>query len=243
MKLCITLLALMLTMSAFADFKGSTFRYDTSYESFDRATSRHYEWKESHYTKKTCGKYRTCFPSEMRGKTVYIEERIVDSSEAGRYGVETKTIIYTDSNYSKPYVTYYTNRNRIVHRSYHRNHRYTRRYHTTHHNYWSHHHHHPMHHGCSHHSHHHYYYSIDWNTPEGKIVTGLHMAAIAISVASDCAGLDDEAFAICMAAAGASALSASASSAEGLEQARRESDLFNEIEKEAREEQEEAGDF
>lgn len=227
MKLTIALLAVLFSLNVFADFRGNTYRYSTSYESFDRVTYSTYEYSESYYSNDYCSGYRTCYHPSMRNERVYIEERVVEERYVSEYRAETRVTIYTDKHYTRPYVTYHTHNGRIVNRTYHSNHHYYSWH-------YGHNHYHDYYYHDYHHYHNHYYYTVDWSTPEGKIITGLHFMASGVELMAHCQGIqDDDWKAICTAFGFGIAMSGSASSAEGIDQAINESKLYTELKEDA----------
>jgi len=226
-KSVLMLFTFVLVLPVYAEFQGKTFRYSTSYDSFDRVAYNHYGYSENFSSQNYCGGYHTCYHPSLRTERIYIEERIVDYRYVDNYNADTRITIYTDRHYSRPYVTYHTHRGRIVNRSYHHNN-----------NYYGWHsgynHHQDYYYGDYYNYHHHYYYEVDWSTPEGKIITGLHFMATGVEMIALCSDVDDEGLrAICMGFGFGLAASGSASSAHGIDQAIQESKLYKALERDA----------
>ena len=226
-KLVLMLFTFVLVFPAYAEFQGKTFRYSTSYDSFDRVAYNHYGYSENFSSQNYCGGYHTCYHPSLRTERVYIEERIVDYRYVDNYNADTRITIYTDRHYSRPYVTYHTHHGRIVNRSYHHN----NHYYGWHSGY---NHHRDYYYGNYYNYHQHYYYTADWSTSEGKIITGLHFMATGVEMMVLCSDVNDDGLrAICMGFGAGLAASGSASSAQGVDQAIQESKLYKELERDA----------
>lgn len=128
-----TLLAVifLITTSTPADARGRSAEawevsYSTTYRTWDQSFYSTYSYTER-TTYRDCG-WNTCYLRGFNGTswaesdTVYVRETIVDR---GRWSGYHRVIVYSDSGYTSPYVTYYIDGGRrVVYRDYYTNHFY-----------------------------------------------------------------------------------------------------------------------
>lgn len=114
-KYLITLVALVLSSSLFANEQGYGTRYTTTYERWDREFSNHYDYSETRVVTDVRCDFNTCY-EKNRTETVYVEEVVLES---GPYSGYQRVRVYNTKRYEDPYVTYYVRDRRIVHREFH----------------------------------------------------------------------------------------------------------------------------